>query len=134
MKRTPPEHRYKVEPLAKHHYRQAFTCGVEPLESYLRQQASQDVRRGFATVFVGVEKATQTIHGYHTLLMAGVAFVVDAKDEPAGEFYRQFGFRPFLDDPRHLFLVRETVERPFQRSPGRAAPGATPTRPRHRRG
>lgn len=32
------------------------------------------------------------------------AIVVDAKDERASEFYRTFGFQPFPERPRRLFL------------------------------
>jgi len=42
----------RSEPLGRHHNRLSFTCGVEILDRYLRQQASQDVRSGVAAVFV----------------------------------------------------------------------------------
>jgi hypothetical protein len=32
------------------------------------------------------------------------AVEVDAIDDAARSFYLKFGFRPLLDDPRHLFL------------------------------
>lgn len=42
--------------------------------------------------------------------IAWAAFLVDAKDDGARSFYRQFGFLELVDDPMHLFLPRRTVE------------------------
>ncbi len=67
---------YRIEPLDRQAGRDAFTCGVEPLDRYLRQQASQDARRGFAAVFVVVEQQSAEIRGYFTLSMAGVPVTV----------------------------------------------------------
>ncbi|MEZ4267723.1 MAG: GNAT family N-acetyltransferase [Myxococcota bacterium] len=64
--------RYRVVPLALGHDRKAFTCGVEPLDRYLKQQATQDARRNIATVFVAEETATGLVHGFYTLSMASV--------------------------------------------------------------
>ena len=47
-----PEPRYVVEPLGKHHQKSGFSCGQEALETYLLRQASQDVKRRLAQVFV----------------------------------------------------------------------------------
>jgi len=58
---------FSVVPLSGIHDRASFTCGVEPLDRYLRQQASQDVRRRIATCFVVVEVATGVVAGYYTL-------------------------------------------------------------------
>ncbi len=41
--------------------------------------------------------------------MAVFAIVVDAKDEPAVDFYRAFGFRVFPLHPRRLFLLASTA-------------------------
>jgi len=58
---------FATEALATHHDRSSFTCGVEPLDRYLRQQATQDIRRRIANCFVLTEKATGTVAGYYTL-------------------------------------------------------------------
>jgi GNAT superfamily N-acetyltransferase len=58
---------YRIEPLSGRHDRSAFTCGVEPLDRYFRQFASQDMRRRLATCFVISEAAAGTIAGYYTL-------------------------------------------------------------------
>ncbi|HWN50859.1 MAG TPA: GNAT family N-acetyltransferase [Xanthobacteraceae bacterium] len=58
---------FVIEALAPNHDRSSFTCGVEPLDRYLRQQATQDMRRRIANCFVLIEKATGTVAGYYTL-------------------------------------------------------------------
>lgn len=42
--------------------------------------------------------------------VAWYAFVVDAKDDRAREFYLQFGFLEFNDSPYKLFVPRKTLE------------------------
>ena len=63
------EHRgeeYRIEPLNNHHNRLAFTCGVEPLDRYLQKQASQDLSRRVAAIFILTPDGA-TIAGYYTL-------------------------------------------------------------------
>lgn len=50
-------------------------------------------------------------------LIASAAVVVDAKNEKAHQFYRQFGFIPFPDSANRLFLPMATVEQLFPESP-----------------
>jgi GNAT superfamily N-acetyltransferase len=57
--------------LADCHDRGSFNCGIEPLNRYLRQQASQDARRHVATICVAVAKGG-AIAGYYSLATAGV--------------------------------------------------------------
>ena len=64
--------RYSIEPLARQHDRAAFTSGVEALDRSLLRQASQDVRRSVATVFVATENDSGAVHGYYTLSTAAV--------------------------------------------------------------
>jgi GNAT superfamily N-acetyltransferase len=57
-----------IEPLAAHHDRRSFRCGHDALDRYLREQASQDVRRGIARVFVAVAAASpDRVLGFFTL-------------------------------------------------------------------
>jgi GNAT superfamily N-acetyltransferase len=58
---------YVIEPLGDIHDRTTFSCGVEPLDRYLRQQAKQDLRRYVAAVFVACPRSTSVIAGYYTL-------------------------------------------------------------------
>lgn len=61
------------EPLARHHERAGFDCGVEALDAYLRSQASQDQRRKVAACYVLVSPEAPTrIRGYYTLSTYGI--------------------------------------------------------------
>jgi GNAT superfamily N-acetyltransferase len=62
----------RVEPLAPHHDRAAFSSGVPPLDRYLRTQASQDARKNIAAPFVLV-MPNGGIAGYHTLSSTAIA-------------------------------------------------------------
>jgi GNAT superfamily N-acetyltransferase len=45
-------------------------------------------------------------------LQLGIRAVeVDAIDEAARNFYMKFGFRPLLDDPRHLFMPMHEIRK-----------------------
>jgi GNAT superfamily N-acetyltransferase len=61
-----------VEPLGSSHDRTEFTCGVDPLDRYIREQAGQDVRRRATACFVAREAATNRIAGFYTLAAAGI--------------------------------------------------------------
>ncbi len=64
----------KIEPLASHHDRAGFSCGVETLDQYLRTQAGQDVRRKANSVFVLVDpQRPNDILGYYTLCATALA-------------------------------------------------------------
>ena len=54
-----------VEPLGSAHNRRSFTCGVEALDRYFREQVSQDIRRRLSNCFVAVDAAGE-IAGYYT--------------------------------------------------------------------
>jgi GNAT superfamily N-acetyltransferase len=70
-KHTPSEH-WRIELFDKGVDTKAFTCGVLALDRYLQQQASQDSRRGFATVFLALDGESRIL-GYYSLSMAGVS-------------------------------------------------------------
>lgn len=57
---------YRIEPLASHHNRTDFFCGVDALDRYLKRQASQDVRKRLAAVFV-LTADGMTVAGYYSL-------------------------------------------------------------------
>lgn len=56
-----------IEPLGSTHDRAAFSCGVEPLDRYLKQQASQDMNRRVANVRILRAVNSFTVAGYYTL-------------------------------------------------------------------
>ena len=55
-----------IEPLGPLHDRAAFSCGVEVLDSYLRKQAGQDLKKRAAVPFV-ITPDGKTVAGYYTL-------------------------------------------------------------------
>lgn len=59
---------------AARHDRSAFDCESEPLNRYLQQQATQDVRRRFASCFVAVTD-DDGIAGYYTLASSSVSLI-----------------------------------------------------------
>lgn len=58
---------FHIEPLGEHHDRAAFSCGVAPLDDYLKRQARQQRDRQIAAVFVMVGDTPSTVAGYFTL-------------------------------------------------------------------
>jgi ribosomal protein S18 acetylase RimI-like enzyme len=62
---------FRLTPLDAAHARAAFNCGSEPLERYLREQVTQDVRRRVAACFVALAEG-QRIAGYYTLASASL--------------------------------------------------------------
>ena len=57
----------KIEPLSRKHIRSSFCCGKVSLDNYIRQQASQDLKRRVATVFVLIDDPETNILAYYTL-------------------------------------------------------------------
>lgn len=58
----------RIEPLdRRRHQRGDFSCGEVSLDTYLRKQASQDVKKRVATVFVLVDEPETVVLGYYTL-------------------------------------------------------------------
>ena len=67
--------------LSPSHDREGFSCGVAALDNYLQRQASQDVRRHVAAVFVMVrEGQPQKVLGYYTL----ASYAVETSGLPDG--------------------------------------------------
>ena len=59
---------FVIETLGQQHDRSTFRCGSDALDRYLRQQASQEQRRGFATVHVLVDRSNNNaVCGFYTL-------------------------------------------------------------------
>ena len=70
---------YRFELLGDEHDREAFSCGVELLDRYLRVQAGQDSRKRVASCFVLVA-GDGSLAGYYTLSATSVALI----DLPVG--------------------------------------------------
>ncbi len=71
---------FSVEPLAKRHQRDGFSCGAEPLDRYLNIQASQDQRRRFAAPYVAVTD-NDIVVAYYSLS----SFRINQPDLPGEE-------------------------------------------------
>jgi ribosomal protein S18 acetylase RimI-like enzyme len=67
MSRAP----FLLAPLDTVHDRTKFHCDSEPLNRYLREQATQDIRRRVAACFVALADG-QRIAGYYTLASASL--------------------------------------------------------------
>lgn len=61
---------FRVSPFDAEHDRTVFNSGSEPLDRYLREQVTQDVRRRVAACFVALSE--QRIAGYYTLAPASL--------------------------------------------------------------
>lgn len=69
---TPPRFEYTLEPLSSKHNKADFSCGIEALERYLREQAGQDLHRFLAAVFVLEDLDNQRVAGYYTLAATSI--------------------------------------------------------------
>ncbi len=56
---------FTIEALNAHHDRKSFSYDVEPLDSYFRERAAQDVKRRISNCFV-MYKGAGTIAGFYT--------------------------------------------------------------------
>ena len=67
MPEDPKQTDYRVEALDKQHDRKGFSCGVEPLDRYLKEQAGQDAKKRVAAPFVLCKAKSNIVLGYYTL-------------------------------------------------------------------
>lgn len=63
---------YVVAVLAPRHERDAFSCGEPTLDSYLKQRANQDMKRGLAVCYALTERGGNDVRGYYTLSATSV--------------------------------------------------------------
>lgn len=57
-----------IEPLdSSRHHRSHFCCGEDSLDNYIRKQASQDLKKKVAIVFVLVDSPNTDVIAYYTL-------------------------------------------------------------------
>ncbi len=61
---------FRIEPLGNRD-RSGFSCGVELLDRYFRQQVTQDIRRRVSNCFVAITP-DDAIAGYYTFAAAGL--------------------------------------------------------------
>jgi len=69
-----PSEDLRIVLLGEKHDREGFTCGVESLDRYLKNQAGQDVRRKANAVFVlGLFTEPKRVLGYYTLCAMAIS-------------------------------------------------------------
>ncbi len=61
-----------IQELKSQHDRIGFFCGIDALDSYLRERAGQDIRSKYAVVYVQLEDDGKTIAGYYTLASTSI--------------------------------------------------------------
>lgn len=83
---------YRVEALSKQHDRSGFSCGAEPLDRYLQEQAGQDARKRVAAPFVLCEGKSNAVLGYYTL--SGLSVDVGAWPEDVARKLPKYPFVP----------------------------------------
>jgi ribosomal protein S18 acetylase RimI-like enzyme len=104
--------RFVIEPLAPSHDRKAFSCEVPALDRYLRELATQDVKRRVSNCFVACD-AAGIVAGYYTFAACSLPLA-----ELTGEEVRRLPRYPLL--PAGL-IGRLAVDRRFR---GRRLGGA----------
>lgn len=65
---------FVIEPLSAARDRDAFDCGEQALNEYLKRYARQNQERGVGRTFVAVPEGEQRIVGFYTLSAGSVAF------------------------------------------------------------
>jgi len=63
-----------IEQLNENHHCQAFTCGNDWLDNYLRRHALQNQRLGYARTYVAVNAGEHTVDGYYSISMGSIQF------------------------------------------------------------
>jgi ribosomal protein S18 acetylase RimI-like enzyme len=62
---------FKIEALGRSHDRAAFSSGVRELDRYIRELASQDIRRRISNCFVAIAPAGKIV-GYYTFAATSI--------------------------------------------------------------
>jgi predicted GNAT family N-acyltransferase len=63
---------FLIETLAESHDRAGFSSGVAALDRYIKEQATQDMRRRATVCYVALQAPNVKVAGYYTLAAAGV--------------------------------------------------------------
>ena len=78
---------FHATPLSRQHKREQFDCGNESLTRYLKEHASQDVKRNLALCFVTADDENR-ITGYYTLSNGSIP-----KDHLPTAISRKLGYK-----------------------------------------
>ena len=63
-----------IEPLTANHSREAFDCGEESLNDFLKRFARQNNEKGLGRSFVAVKSDETKIYGYYTISSGALSF------------------------------------------------------------
>lgn len=63
---------FRIEALTTTHDRTGFSCGAEPLDRYLKTQATQDMRRRVANCFAALPEGGAAVAGFYTLSASAI--------------------------------------------------------------
>ncbi len=63
-----------IEPLTAHYNREAFDCGEESLNDFLKRFARQNNDKGLGRSFVAAKSGEPKIYGYYTIASGAVSF------------------------------------------------------------
>ena len=63
---------FSIIPLASGHERAGFSCSVEALDRYFREQVSQDIKRRATACYVALDVSSGQVAGFYTLAASGV--------------------------------------------------------------
>jgi GNAT superfamily N-acetyltransferase len=64
---------FRIETLSGAHDRSTFESGSNELDQYLRERASQDIKRRLTMCFVAIDAETRDVAGFYTLAATSIA-------------------------------------------------------------
>ena len=91
---------------SKKHNRSCFSCSNESLDNYIRNQASQDLKKKIATVFVLIDSPNTDVIAYYTL--SSYTIDIDNLDEAFAKGIPRYPLLPAT------LLGRLAVDNTFQ--------------------
>lgn len=65
---------FAIEPLTAQHNREAFDCGEESLNDFLKRFARQNNEKGLGRTYVAVKGNEPHIYGYYTIASGALSF------------------------------------------------------------
>ena len=71
-----------IEPLTASHNREAFDCGEESLNDFLKRFARQNNEKGLGRTFVAVKGNEPQIYGYYTFASGALSFEIISEKLP----------------------------------------------------
>lgn len=73
---------FTIEPLTAQHNREAFDCGEESLNDFLKRFARQNNEKGLGRTYVAIKGNEPHIYGYYTIASGALSFDTIPKKLP----------------------------------------------------